>query len=123
MRYSLKFIFLILTALYVYTTSSYARISQSWLEENYVKSEVMIPMRDGISLYTAVYSPVRAERRPVIMTRTPYSCAPYGEGWHSDLCGQMSEFVLNDYIIVYQSIHPSNRNIQQTKHKISSRKL
>lgn len=64
----------------------------------------MIPMRDGISLYTAVYSPVHAERRPVIMTRTPYSCAPYGDGWHRDLTGQMSEFVQNEYIVVYQDV-------------------
>ena len=64
----------------------------------------MIPMRDGISLYTAVYSPVHAERRPVIMTRTPYSCAPYGDGWHHDLTGKMSEFVQNEYIVVYQDV-------------------
>ena len=64
----------------------------------------MIPMRDGISLYTAVYSPVHAERRPVIMIRTPYSCAPYGDGWHRDLTGQMSEFVQNEYIVVYQDV-------------------
>lgn len=61
-------------------------------------------MRDGISLYTAVYSPVHAERRPVIMTRTPYSCAPYGDRWHSDLTGKMSEFVQNEYIVVYQDV-------------------
>ena len=64
----------------------------------------MIPMRDGISLYTAVYSPVHSERRPVIMTRTPYSCAPYGDGWHRDLTGKMSEFVQNEYIVVYQDV-------------------
>lgn len=64
----------------------------------------MIPMRDGISLYTAVYSPVHAEGRPVIMTRTPYSCAPYGDGWHHDLTGKMSEFVQNEYIVVYQDV-------------------
>ena len=38
------------------------------------------------------------------MTRTPYSCAPYGDGWHSDLTGQMSEFVQNEYIVVYQDV-------------------
>ena len=104
MRYPFKYIFLILSALYIFTTSSYAHVTRSWLEENYHKSEVMIPMRDGISLYTAVYSPVHAEGRPVIMTRTPYSCAPYGDGWHHDLTGKMSEFVQNEYIVVYQDV-------------------
>ena len=104
MRYPFKYIFLILSALYIFATSSYAQVTRSWLEENYHKSEVMIPMRDGISLYTAVYSPVHAEGRPVIMTRTPYSCAPYGDGWHHDLTGKMSEFVQNEYIVVYQDV-------------------
>lgn len=104
MRYPFKYIFLVLSTLFIFATSSYAQVTRSWLEENYHKSEVMIPMRDGISLYTAVYSPVHAERRPVIMTRTPYSCAPYGDGWHSDLTGKMSEFVQNEYIVVYQDV-------------------
>ncbi len=29
----------------------------NWVEENYTKREVMIPMRDGNSLYTAIYEP------------------------------------------------------------------
>jgi putative CocE/NonD family hydrolase len=45
----------------------------------YVKREVMIPMRDGIRLHTTIYTPVgAAEDLPFIMQRTPYSCRPYG---------------------------------------------
>ena len=39
----------------------------------------MISMRDGVKLFTAIYSPKdNREAHPILMTRTPYSCAPYG---------------------------------------------
>lgn len=79
-------------------------IDEQWLEDNYAKREVMIEMRDGIRLYTVLYEPVDAESRPVLMVRTPYSCAPYGEGWSQDLTGYMSEFLRNDYIIAFQDV-------------------
>ena len=54
--------------------------------EMFTKREHMIPMRDGVRLYVAIYSPkaqgFAAELpapMPMLMSRTPYSCAPYGE--------------------------------------------
>src|ERR1022692_3426121 len=47
---------------------------------NYTKIERMIPMRDGVRLFTAFYIPKdNAEKYPFLMERTPYSCSPYGE--------------------------------------------
>lgn len=34
-------------------------ITEAWITENYHKKEVMIPMRDGICLYTAIYEPLQ----------------------------------------------------------------
>ena len=49
------------------------------VKEQYTKTEAMVPMRDGIRLYTAIYTPKdSAEKHPILMTRTPYSCGPYG---------------------------------------------
>jgi uncharacterized protein len=43
----------------------------------YKKSEVMIPMRDGIRLYTVIFSPVNAKQPfPVLIKRTPYGADP-----------------------------------------------
>ena len=40
----------------------------------------MIEMRDGVKLFTAVYSPKdKSKEYPILMVRTPYSSAPYGE--------------------------------------------
>ena len=79
-------------------------IDEKWLEENYSKSEVMIPMRDGVKLYSSVYQPVGSVGRPLLIVRTPYSCAPYGDGWKSDLTEYMTEFLKNKYIIVFQDV-------------------
>jgi uncharacterized protein len=52
----------------------------AWIRDNYNKKEIMIPMRDGIKLFTAVYTPKNnSDAHPILMNRTPYSCAPYGE--------------------------------------------
>jgi predicted acyl esterase len=32
-------------------------LNEVWLNQNYTKTEQMIPMRDGIKLYTAIYAP------------------------------------------------------------------
>jgi len=40
----------------------------------YKKTEVMIPMRDGVKLFTTVYTPVNASKPvPILIQRTPYS--------------------------------------------------
>ena len=49
-----------------------------YLRMNYTKREVMIPMRDGVRLFTSIYTPkATGASYPVLLKRTPYSCAPY----------------------------------------------
>src|SRR6185436_20750602 len=40
---------------------------------DYVRREVMIPMRDGVKLHTVVLVPKGATRSPILLTRTPYN--------------------------------------------------
>src|SRR5437016_9621572 len=40
---------------------------------DYVRREVMIPMRDGIKLHTVILVPKGAKRAPILLTRTPYN--------------------------------------------------
>ncbi len=48
---------------------------------DYVRSEVMIPMRDGVTLHTVILRPVGSEKSgaalPFLMTRTPYGVDAY----------------------------------------------
>ena len=40
----------------------------------FVKIEVMVPMRDGVKLFTRIYKPLNVkEKLPVLMMRSPYS--------------------------------------------------
>jgi uncharacterized protein len=39
---------------------------------DYVKRDVMIPMRDGVKLHTVILIPKGARRAPILLTRTPY---------------------------------------------------
>ena len=40
---------------------------------DYVRREVMIPMRDGVKLHTVILIPKGAKGAPILLTRTPYS--------------------------------------------------
>src|SRR5207249_7073920 len=42
---------------------------------DYVKRDVMIPMRDGVKLHTVIVLPKGAKNAPMILTRTPYNAS------------------------------------------------
>jgi len=42
---------------------------------DYVRREVMIPMRDGVKLHTVILVPKGANRAPILLTRTPYNAS------------------------------------------------
>jgi putative CocE/NonD family hydrolase len=72
---------------------------------NYIKIERMIPMRDGIKLFTAIYIPKDSSNKyPFLITRTPYSCAPYGETNFKRSLGPNPLFANEKYIFVYQDV-------------------
>src|SRR5690349_20211287 len=50
-----------------------------YIREHFTKAEHKIPARDGVKLFTAVYSPKDISKKyPILMMRTPYSVGPYG---------------------------------------------
>ncbi len=77
-----------------------------WMVNHYTKVERMIPMRDGVKLFTAIYIPNdSAEKHPVLMTRTPYSCAPYGEKKYRPFWNTYQrQYCREKYIMVYQDV-------------------
>jgi putative CocE/NonD family hydrolase len=96
---------------------------------DYIKRVVMIPMRDGVKLYTVILIPKDATHAPIMLTRTPYNAAaraaanrttaetspaPPARGAHEapeasprmlDALNLSDEiFVKNGYIRVYQDV-------------------
>ncbi len=81
-------------------------ITETYFKEHYTKKEIYIPMRDGVKLFTAIYTPKDStEQHPFLMTRTPYSCAPYGENKYLPIwSGYRAAYVKENYIFVQQDV-------------------
>jgi uncharacterized protein len=76
-----------------------------YIKAKYTKYEYRIPMRDGIHLFTSVYVPKdKSQPYPIMLSRTPYSVAPYGtDDYKSDL-GPSPLFGKDGYIVAYQDV-------------------
>ncbi len=84
----------------------------------YSKQEVMIPMRDGAKLYTAIYAPKLSEASlPFILQRTPYSCAPYGPIAFPRGLGPTQQFPREKFIFVNQDVR--GRYLSEGHHRFS----
>ncbi|RYD19018.1 MAG: CocE/NonD family hydrolase, partial [Lysobacteraceae bacterium] len=77
--------------------------------QDYVKREVMVPMRDGTKLYTVIVYPKGVINAPIVLTRTPYNAK--GRANRSDSSSILATLPLADemfvkagYIRVYQDI-------------------
>ena len=124
-----KIIFLVSTMVFVFVScaqkpdADYAKL----IKDNYTKIERMIPMHDGVKLFTAIYIPKDSTQKyPVLMERTPYSCAPYGENnyivWR---LGPNKLFAKEKYIFVYQDVrgrHKSEGQFQEMTPAIDNKK-
>jgi len=76
-----------------------------WITQNYFKKEFRIPMRDGKKLFTAVYIPKDTSiKYPILMSRTPYTCRPYGENNFPKRLGPSRILMHDKYIFVYQDV-------------------
>ena len=75
------------------------------IRESYTKTEVMIPMRDGVKLHTSIYAPKDSTNtHPILICRTSYGT---GSGENHYPLGQLSEqsnYSKAKYIIVEQDV-------------------
>jgi len=85
------------------TAQSY--LGKDYIKSHYTKAEYMIPMRDGVKLYTAVYTPKDTSKQyPFMLNRTCYSAGPYGKDNFPSRLGPSPEFVRSGFIFVYQDV-------------------
>ncbi|MGC1490311.1 MAG: CocE/NonD family hydrolase [Candidatus Acidiferrum sp.] len=72
--------------------------------ELFDKTEVMIPMRDGVKLHTEFYTPKNAtEPLPILMSRTPYGISSADKGI-SPMIYRYADMVPDGYIFAFQDI-------------------
>src|SRR5271167_5187778 len=78
-------------------------------QDDYVKRVEMIPMRDGVKLYTVIVIPKGAKNAPILFTRTPYDAAhraarSQSERMLATLPQGDEVFVADGYIRVFQDV-------------------
>ncbi|MFC0516669.1 CocE/NonD family hydrolase [Mucilaginibacter angelicae] len=79
----------------------------TYVKEHFTKKDVYITMRDGVKLFTSIYTPKDASpqnKYPMMMQRTCYSIAPYGEDKYPARLGPSEIMMKEGYIFVYQDV-------------------
>jgi len=77
----------------------------AYVRDNYVKTEKYIEMRDGVKLFTAIYTPKdNSKKYPIMLSRTPYTVSPYGQEKYKTSLGPTMQFAREGYIFVYQDV-------------------
>ena len=93
--------------LFVFVVTPLLTIAQTEAEvkAHYDKSEHQITMRDGVKLFTSIYTPKDKSRTyPIMLNRTPYSVSPYGLDEYKTTVGPSELFQKEKYIFVYQDV-------------------
>ena len=95
-------------ALFLLASACFAQ-GLEYIKAHYTKYEYMIPMRDGKKLFTSVYVPKdTSEKYPIMLSRTPYSVAPYGADNFKPSLGPSEKFARDGFIFVYQDVRGRN---------------
>ena len=92
-----------------------ARFAEPASSYDYEKREAMIPMRDGVKLYTVLLVPKGARSAPMLLTRTPYNASQRAERARSmTLLGTLpladELYATDGYIRVYQDVRGKYRS-------------
>jgi uncharacterized protein len=101
---------LILLFIFFFSVSIFAQAPQTtplgeYIKANYTKREILIPVRDGIKLFTVIYEPKdKSQKYPILLNRTPYTVSPYGAESYKTLIGPNELFAKEGYIFVYQDV-------------------
>jgi putative CocE/NonD family hydrolase len=78
-------------------------------QADYIRREVMIPMRDGVKLFTVIVMRKGTTRGPILLTRTPYDAGKATSRNRSQKIEEIlpvmdADFVDDGYIRVYQDV-------------------
>ncbi len=97
--FTMRFLLLILLC------SSVSLAQKDYIMAHYTKYEYRISMRDGKRLFTSVYTPKdTSQKYPFLISRTPYSVAPYGSDQYPERFGKSEKFLKEGFIFVFQDV-------------------
>ncbi len=84
-------------------------------QNDYVRREVMLPMRDGVKLYTVIVIPKGSHNAPMVLTRTPYNAHKAAADSDSPRMTEVlrpadREMAAAGFIRVYQDVRGKHRS-------------
>jgi putative CocE/NonD family hydrolase len=98
------YLFVVILIIMANVSPSYSQ-SVGELKHKYEKQEVYITMRDGVKLFTSIYTPKnKSARHPILLNRTPYNIEPGGPDSFNYFVQLYSRYTDDDYIMVYQDV-------------------
>ena len=91
------------------------KYEQTLPSADFIRREAMVPMRDGVKLYTSIVMKKGTTNQPILLSRTPYDAHKSTHRVASqrivDIIEVMDiEFVEDGYIRVYQDIRGLHRS-------------
>jgi putative CocE/NonD family hydrolase len=79
--------------------------STAKIREKYDKQEVYIEMRDGVKLFTSIYTPKNGNgQSPMLLNRSPYNSEPAGESEYNFFVSVYYRFIKEGYVLVFQDV-------------------
>ena len=95
----------ILIMMMAFSSSSFSQYSIEGLKQKYDKQEVYITMRDGVRLFTSIYTPKNTSvTHPVLLNRTPYNIEPGGPDNFRFNLVPYGRYTEEEYIMVFQDV-------------------
>ena len=102
-NYSFRALFTIILIV-SFLSDGYSQSNRS-LKQRYDKQEVYITMRDGVKLFTSIYTPKnKSGDHPFLLIRTPYNIEPQGPEDFTDLLLSYRRYIEEEYIMVFQDV-------------------
>jgi len=87
------------------TPLSAAPNSLEVLKKKYDKQEVYITMRDGVRLFTSIYTPKNSSAaHPILLNRTPYNIEPGGADNFNFFLQIYARYTEEEYIMAFQDV-------------------
>ncbi len=98
-----RFLLSVFAILISFNIFSNNKVDSLYMSQNFDKSEYFIEMRDGIQLYTLVYTPTdNSMKYPILLNRTCYNASKFD---NFKIHGYPSDYLVRDkYILVYQDV-------------------
>jgi putative CocE/NonD family hydrolase len=95
-----------LLLLFLPLSSIAQQTDSAWMVKHYVKKERYIRMRDGVKLFVSIYmsKDTTEKTHPIMLLRTPYSCAPYGKEWLPFWNTYLTQYFKAGYDIVLEDV-------------------